>query len=270
MAGGRKLVGRIVLAALVALAATGSWASEASAERALQPPTPFPTPTPNEQGQIIYIVQPDDTLWRIAAIAGLTLEELMALNGIQSGDILSTGAQLLLGSVAPTAVPETQITPTAATPTPTPLVGTGEICVMLFLDLNGNARVDAGEGPLAQGQVSLVDRTGALIGEHTTDETPEGYCFTDVQDGDYNVSAAVPPDYNATTSMNVPVRLQPGEIHYVEFGAQASAALQAADRAEGAGRSPLLAVIGLVLLGAAGFLGYQASRFSQQKPSLGR
>lgn len=267
---GRAQVRRVLLAALMALAAAAPSTAAAGAERALQPPTPFPTPTPNEQGQIIYIVQPEDTLWRIAAIAELTLEELMALNGIQSGDILSTGAQLLLGSVVPTAAPQPQVTNTPLQATPTPLVGTGEICVVLFLDLNGNARVDDGEGPLAQGQVSVVDRNGTLVGEHTTDETLEGHCFTDVQDGDYNVSAAVPPDYNATTSMNVPVRLRPGDIQHVEFGAQASAARQAADRAGGGGRSPLLGVVGLVLLAAAGLLGYRASRYTQRKPTLGR
>ena len=258
------------LAAVLALALAGNWTVDAGAANALQPPTPFPTPTPNEQGQIIYIVQPGDTLWRIAAIAGMTLEELMALNGISSSDILSNGAQLLLGSVVPTPGPEERVTPTPPQATPTPLVGTGEICVLLFQDLNGNARVDSGEGPLSQGQVSVVERGGALAGEHTTDETPEGYCFSDVQDGDYNVSAAVPPDHNATTSMNVPVKLRPGEIHYVEFGAQPSAALQAANQGEAQGRSPLLGVLGLVLLGAAGLIGYQASRYAQQRPTLGR
>ena len=32
-----------------------------------------------------------DTLWRVAAIAGLTLEELMAMNGIQPGDFHFAG-----------------------------------------------------------------------------------------------------------------------------------------------------------------------------------
>ena len=70
--------------------------------------------------------------------------------------------------------------------------------------------------------------------------------------------------------MNVAVRLRPGEIHPVEFGAQPSAALQAANQGEAQGRSPLLGVVGLVLLGAAGLIGYQASRYSQQRPTLGR
>ncbi|MEE8567807.1 MAG: LysM domain-containing protein, partial [Anaerolineales bacterium] len=38
-------------------------------------PTPFLTPTPGPDGIIIYIVQEGDSLWRIAAIAGITVEE---------------------------------------------------------------------------------------------------------------------------------------------------------------------------------------------------
>src|SRR4030065_2347081 len=98
------------LATVLALALAGSWTVDAGAANALQPPTPFPTPTPNEQGQIIYIVQSGDTLWRIAAIAGMTVEELMALQGLSSSDILSNGAQLLLGSVVPPAGPEGRAT----------------------------------------------------------------------------------------------------------------------------------------------------------------
>lgn len=47
-----------------------------------QAPTPFPTPTPNADGEILYTVKEGDTPWRVAAIAGITLEELYALNGL--------------------------------------------------------------------------------------------------------------------------------------------------------------------------------------------
>jgi len=59
-------------------------------------PTPFQTPTPNAQGAILYIVLDGDSLWRIAAIAEISVEELMALNGIQSGDFISPGMELVL------------------------------------------------------------------------------------------------------------------------------------------------------------------------------
>jgi hypothetical protein len=236
---------------LAALMLTGP----AAAGSRLQP-TAFPTPTANAEGDIIYMVQEGDSPWRIAAIAGITVEELMALNGIETGDFISPGMELLLGSVAPTATP-------AATPPPTlaaeEMTGAGEICVLLFLDENGNARLDAAEVPLAEGQVSVADRQGVLVGDHTTDSAPEGFCFTDLEAGDYNVSGAVPPNYNPTTAMNVPVRLLPGDIKFVQFAGQPSGANTTVPGSGGTG-STLLGALGLTLLGGAGVLGYLAYR----------
>ena len=36
--------------------------------------TPFPTPTPGTDGRIIYQVQDNDTLWRISAVSGVSLD----------------------------------------------------------------------------------------------------------------------------------------------------------------------------------------------------
>lgn len=219
-------------------------------------PTAFLTPTPNAEGAIIYTAQPGDTWFDIAAIAGISLEQLLALNGAQADDILPVGTQLLLGSVQPAAAPQPTVEPTTV---PTPVFGSGEICVMLFLDANGNARLDADELPLENGQVSVADRDGRVAGEHTTDDNLEGFCFIDLDDGDYNVSAAVPPDHNPTTAMNVPVRLNPGDIKFVQFGGQPSGAIPG-DAGPVGGGSSLLGVVGLVMLGAAGALGYFAVR----------
>jgi len=69
----------------------------------IQPGT-FVTPTPGPDGRIIYIAQPeDDSFWTIAAKAGISLEQLYALNGIQPGDYLITGMELLLGLAGPEA-----------------------------------------------------------------------------------------------------------------------------------------------------------------------
>jgi LysM repeat protein len=55
------------------------------------PPTPTPSPTPETQ---IYVVVPGDTLSGIAARFGVSTQELMRLNGLSSGDILSVGQEL--------------------------------------------------------------------------------------------------------------------------------------------------------------------------------
>ena len=227
--------------------------------------TGFLTPTPGPDGRIVYIVQEGDVLWTIAALSGKSVEELMALNGIQAGDYLSPGMQLLLGvagPVQPTAAPAARATATHPAATPTPVFGTGEICILLFLDANGNARLDEGESPLSGGQISVAEPSGIVAGEHTTGAEAEGFCFAGLQNGDYNVSAAAPQDHNPTTAMNIPVRLLPGEIKFIEFGAQAGAAGDAG----GSSRSTVLGIFGVGLLLAAGALGYFAARYNRRTP----
>ena len=267
--------GVALLACLGLLAALTPAAASGPAAPAAQAPTPFPTPTPNQAGDIIYIVQEFDTAWRIAAIAGISLEELYALNGLQPTDFLTPGTRLLLGKGGPSlssAAPgEEAPTETPVEPTPTPEQGTGEICGLLFEDANGNARLDEGELALAGGQVSVADVSGQLAGESTTsaeppEEVPIGACFPDLQDGDYNVSGAVPEGYNPTTSMNAPVRLNPGEIKYVEFGAQPSSAIGGASVPGASGTSTLLGLVGLAFLGAAGGLAFYAARYNRRSP----
>lgn len=239
----------------------------------LAQPTAFPTPTPGPDGRIVYTVQEGDSPWRIAAIAGITIEELMAMNGLQSGDYITPGMQLELGTGGPPQPTGAAVSAIAtATPlpvTPTPMVGTGEICVLLFEDINGDGRLDTGEPALAGGQISVADASGVVSAEYTSEALdlevdPAGFCFEDLMNGDYNVSAAVPEGYNPTTGLNAPVILEPGDIKYLQFGAQPSAGL--ANGGGGGGRSTLLGALGLLLLVAAGALGYYATRLSRRSP----
>lgn len=260
------LAGGAVLLVLTALLSPDPAGVSARPEH--QAPTPFPTPTPNAQGEILYTVQPGDTAWRVAAVAGISLEELYALNGLQDTDFLVEGQQLILGRVQPSqptaaATDEAEVAPSA-----TPAEGSGEICALLFEDSNGNARLEETEQPLNGGQVSIADDSGQVVGESATaeqivDEEIIGVCFTGLDGGDYNVSGAVPEGYNPTTSMNAPLTLRPGEVKYVEFGAQASAALLDNPPQAGGGSSSLLGLLGVVLLLAAGGLGYYASRYGR-------
>jgi len=205
----------------------------------------FPTPTPGPDGRIIYQVQENDDFWTIAAVAGISLEELYALNGIQPGDFAVPGMELLLGFSGPAQAspqPEDQATATSEAPTPTPEFSTVNLCVLLYLDENGNARL-----------------------ETTTD--PEGTCIEKLDAGDYNISAAAPAEYNPTTSMSLPLRMQPGDVHYVQFGAQPSAALTRPGGQDGGGGSIWFGVIGGLLLLAAGGLGYYAFRYDRRSPT---
>lgn len=261
------------LAALVSVSLPSALAAPASS-RQVQAPTPFPTPTPDAAGQIIYQVQEGDTAWRIAAIAGISLQELYALNGLESTDFITPGMQLVLGTggpTQPTAAPGLEPTATVIEASPTPEQGSGEICALLFEDANGNARLDEGETALPGGQISVVDALGQLMGEGPTiAEAAEadlvGLCFAELDQGDYNVSGAVPEGFNPTTSMNAPVRLNPGEVKYVEFGAQPGAAIGGGIEDNDGGTSMVLGLIGVLFLLAAGVLAYMAARYNRRSP----
>ena len=47
-------------------------------------------------GQIIYVVQANDTLWAIAAVHGITVDELRALNGLTGNAALRAGDRVKL------------------------------------------------------------------------------------------------------------------------------------------------------------------------------
>jgi hypothetical protein len=265
-------------ALLLAVMAIRSPALAGGPQRPYAQGSDFVTPTPGPDGKIIYIIQEGDSLWVIAAHAGLSVEQLRALNGLAINDFIVPGKQLLLGYAGPaqpTAAEGEAPTATAVPPTPTPVFGSAEICALLFVDENGNAMLDSGEPPLGGGQVSIANTSGQLAAEfsttveYTEDGQPLSHCVPDLQTGDYNVSAAVPPDYNPTTAMSVPVRIDPGDTRYVQFAAQPSAALVNSGGGGGQ-RSSALGILGLLLLAAAGGLAVYASRLGRKSPTWPR
>jgi len=78
-------------------------------------PSPAPTPT-------VYVVQPGDTLGTIAQRFSVTVDVLMAANGITNPNLVSAGESLVIpvpGYVPPTAVPSTpSLLPTNPPQTP--------------------------------------------------------------------------------------------------------------------------------------------------------
>lgn len=258
-----KKTGLLIIGILLIGAVFSVPARADSDETPPQQPTVFPTPTADVDGRIQYIIQKDDTFFRIAAIAGLTVEELYAMNGIQSGDLAIPGTILLLDIIS-TPTPMGSSEETQISPTPTPVFGVGEVCVFIFEDENGNARIETGESALAGAQISIASTDGEVVGEHTTDDAVEGHCFVDIGNGDYNVSAAVPDQFNPTTTMNLGFHLNAGDIKYIEFGAQRSGAISIGGDEVGDGRSTWMGVLGVVLLLAAAGVGTYAVRFSRR------
>lgn len=230
--------------------------------------TPFLTPTPGGDGKIWYLVQPYDTLWRISAVSGVTLDELRNLNNLAPDDVLVEGDYILLGilaSNAPTATIEPGTTGNLPQATATPEIdeGTASVCVILYDDQNGDALRQEFEGIIENGAVSLTEQTGKFSETRNTSSDEDKYCFNDLPGGKYNISMAIPDGYNPTTQLSTILEVLPGDSSRINFGAQQSTQTQVeeAQAAEPTStRSPVLGIAGLALL----LLGIGLGIFSSQ------
>lgn len=245
----RRLISLLAVIALAVLAATLSWpAAESPQAQAF-----YYTPTPDADGRIMYVIKEGDTCISISLLNYVDLDTLRMLNNLDAACVLIPGQKLLLGTVsAPTPGGPTG-TPTPILPSPTPFKGTGEVCIVLFNDINGNSLPETGEEAISDGAVSLTDRFGqvSLTGK-TGASLEEPVCFSDLPEGEYNISVAVPEGYNPTTRMDYTLALRAGDRSTLDFGAQLSSLGEPEPVSEG-GRSPLLGILGgLVLLAGIG------------------
>lgn len=215
----------------------------------------YQTPTPGTDGRILYMVKSGDTCLSISLLTGVVLEKLRSLNNLKADCTIVPGQKLLLGYGGPvdaTPTPGPSSTPTTFLPSPTPQKGIGEVCIALFNDVNGNALRETGEDILGEGAVSVTDQGGKVSLTGNTVAGVDPLCFKDVQEGEYNVSVAVPNGYNPTTVMNYQLVVRAGDQAVLDLGAQVSSKAAPVPPSEG-GRSPLLGIIGAVLLlGGAG------------------
>jgi hypothetical protein len=244
----------LTLAVIPALA--GSTASGGSA------PTAYLTATPLSDGRILYTVQPGDTLWKISANTGVSIDELERLNNIRREDPLVAGTTLILGIVTPTVAEPTMAFLPSATPSPLPVTGKGEICVSFFEDVNGDGSwPNPPEGLVAGGQIILALLDGTEVGNYTTDGVSEPHCFVDIPAGQYNIAAAAPKGWNPTADMNRQLTLEPGDKVYISFPVQSAKTGNTGGGSGGGGGGSLwLGLVGLGLLAGAGFIIYSVMR----------
>jgi hypothetical protein len=247
-------------------------AMPAAASPALQS-TPQATPTPGPDGRILYTVLAGDSQWLIAAKFNIPLETLRILNGWTADQALIEGQIIVLG-IAVQGEPTATAGPTSAVvATNTPeSPGFGAICVLLFDDVNGDALRQETEFGIAGGAASISERTGlASKTDNTTtdldaDGAPVPVCFDNLPQGEYTVSVAAPQGYNPTTAQSQTLQLSPGDTTTINFGAQANSAsgFNVLTPQEG-GRSPLMGLLGIVLLLGGGGLGVYTWQIARRR-----
>jgi len=269
---------------LLVAALTISWLASALASPAEAGPAQqqFATNTPLPDGRILYRIQAGDTCTKIQLLYGINFELLRQLNQSINADCtnLIEGQELLVGTGGPAAAPSNEPgqSPTLGPPTvtPTPFSGTTEICVLLFDDLNGDALRQTEEPVLLGGAISVTETGGAFSETRETVINPDpeayaGICFNDVPEGQYNIGAAIPDNYNPTMSLTYTMDVRAGDRAFVDFGAQSreAPASQSGGTEQAGGASPVLGIIGgLLLLGGMG-LAWFALRLRNPRGKLG-
>lgn len=242
----------------------------------------YSTPTPGPDGRIIYIVQEGDNCTSISLKTGVSIELLLGQNPTLNCDLVIVGQQLLLGIGGPAAytpTPGPSPTPTIAPPTATPFAGTTEICILLYEDINGNALREETEFGLAGGQVSVTDINGAYSNTQSTvnvidpdTEDAVRTCFTDVPEGTFNISMAVPEGYNPTTDISYRLEVKAGDRAFLAFGAQSKtiqAAPQETPSEESGATIPWMGIIGAILLLGGIGMGWYALRLKRPSSKFG-
>lgn len=180
----------------------------------------FPTSTPDPEGNIFYVVQPNDSLWSIAARSGLSLQELLELNGIEEDTVVNPGDLLLIARVEPPATPTSDIpTPTLPPPAPTntPLPIRTAICMTAFEDLNRDGVFDDGE-PLFAGVAFTVFNEQVVVANYITDGVSEPYCLESLEAGTYHVTRSISPNETLTTQGDWALTVTAGSELDLAFG----------------------------------------------------
>jgi hypothetical protein len=191
------------------------------------------------------------------------VEYIRTTNLLNENCDIFEGQRLLIGVGGPgVESPTPGPSPTATSILPTPTLGAGGtaiVCVLMYIDFNGDGfrqetefGVDGGAISLAGVSSlfnSLLNTTSALdVDDQDEDfdtEEPFRSCFYDLVPGTYAVSGGVPEGYNPTTFTDVRVILAPGDTTYVDFGVQPSTS---ENSEEEQGPSPLLGILGFGLL----------------------
>lgn len=268
----RKLPLLLLIASLLAVVALTALPSQAAASPLLQS-TPQPLPEPGPDGRVVYTALPGDSPWLIAGKFNIPIEQLRILNSWSADKVLQEGETVILAVVTETPATAEPTSEVVATTTPEGMPGTGAICVLLFDDVNGDAMRQDSEFGIPGGAASvsertgLASRTGDTVQQTDADGLPVAVCFDDLPGGEYTVSVAAPQGYNPTTAQSATIRLNPGDETSLNFGAQvgSSSGFNILTPEEGGPPSPLMGLLGIVLVLGGGALAMYSWRLTRRR-----
>ncbi len=202
-------------------------------------PNPFvlpPTSTPDAEGVIYSVVQAGDSVWSIAAKAGITLEEIRELNNLAEGAFVSVGDRLIVGYGDPPGAEEPieepaeaeesqpEATPTPESVTTTQAAETAEeetssasLCLSAYTDENQNGVRDEGE-PLRSAVAFTISDVEKVVSNYVTDGASEPFCIEGLSPGNYQITRSISSGEVATNESAQSMALAAGESVTVEFG----------------------------------------------------
>jgi len=187
----------------------------------LQAQIPDPTATPDADGIMYAEVQVDDSLWAIASRSRISLDELLALNGMTEDSIIKVGDFLIIGFVTPpaTQTSEPTITPTLSPPTPTftPLsLPETAVCLLAYVDVNQNGIHDPDE-QLRPSVAFTIFTENSVAANYVTTGVSEPYCIQ-LEPGTYQITRSLSQDEHLTTDGDMAVVLRQGDVLDLAFG----------------------------------------------------
>jgi LysM repeat protein len=238
-----------------------------------------PQKSTRPDGSVVHVVQSGDTLFGMALAYGVTVDDIMRLNNIQSGQLLQLGQELIIksptGPAAPAPAPQPPAAPQPAQPQPTAVAAAqaapavpstpGGLCVQAFNDRNGNGLYDTNEDLIANVKFNVLAGSDP-VATYTTNGTSEPHCFTGLSARAYTVRVEPPKNVTPTTDEQVGVALAAGQTANVSFGVQTPGGKVAAKSASTATADSgnvltrfggvVLGICGLGVLIVAGVVGY--------------
>ncbi len=220
---------------------------------------PAPTATPNAEGIIYAEVQPGDSMWALAARAGLSIDEILELNDMSRDDVLRPGDLMIVGlgdppseepasedqvegasdeaaaeeseSVEATAEsqPEAESVPQptsdveakAEQPAESSSDSDVAVCLKAYDDENNNGVHDGGEA-LRPAVAFTISDGESVVSNYVSDGQAEPFCVTLPGAGSYRITRSVQPDEVLTTAGDRAVSLSEGSTLSLDFGSYVS------------------------------------------------